>query len=76
MSLSAKKYFEVIKYVDCNECEFYHPDDGYCEKLQYKRKPYSSICRHFALHPLWAEIHEITEAGRKEFNAIYRKEQS
>ena len=76
MSLSAKTYFEVLKYADCNECEFYHPEDGYCEKVQYQRKPCSSICRHFSLHPFWAEIHDITEAERKEFNAIYRKENS
>ena len=73
MSLSAKKYFEVIKYVECNECEFYHPGDGYCEKLQYQKKAYCAICRQFALSMWAAYIHDMTEAERKEFNALYKK---
>lgn len=73
MSLTAKTYFEVIKYADCNECEFYQPDDGYCEKRQYQKKPYCAICRQFALSRRAAYIHDMTEAERKEFNALYKK---
>ena len=73
MSLSAKTYFEVLKFADCNECEFYHPEDGYCEKLQYQRKPYCNICRQFAISKFFADIHNMSELERKEFNTIYKK---
>lgn len=48
MSLSAKKYFVTLRYIDCNDCEFYHADVGYCEKVKYQKKPHDEVCRAFA----------------------------
>lgn len=73
MSLSAKKYFLVLRYIDCNDCEFYHPDTGYCEKVGYQKKPHDNVCRAFALCQFAAEYHDLTEAERTEFNQIYKK---
>ena len=73
MSLSAKTYFEVLSFVDCNDCEYYDPAEGYCEKVRYKKKPYSKICRNFALSKFGGEFYDMTEAERKEFNQIFKQ---
>lgn len=76
MSLSAKKYFYILKYADCNDCEFYNASTGYCEKVCYKKRAYSNPCKEFVLSDFSADgLYNITEEERTEFNTIYRKEQ-
>ena len=74
MSLSAKKYFYILKYTDCNDCEFYHADTGYCEKACRQKRAYSNPCKEFVLGTFSADgLYNITEEERTEFNTIYRK---
>lgn len=73
MSLSAKKYFEVLTLADCNDCVFYDPAEGYCKKVRQKKKPYSAICRAFELSAFGSQWYDMTEPERKEFNQIYKK---
>lgn len=73
MSLSAKKYFEVLTFADCNNCVFYDPAEGYCEKVSQNKKPYSEICRAFELSAFGGQWYDLTEPERKEFNKIYKQ---
>lgn len=73
MSLSAKKYFEILQQVDCGECEFYNPDTGYCEKVCYQRRSYSNVCANFTLCSFSADVYDISEEERTEFNTIYNE---
>ena len=75
MSLSAKKYFYILHYADCSECEFYHASTSYCEKMSHKKRAYSNPCKEFVLDAFYADgLYNITEEERTEFNTIYRKE--
>ena len=77
MSLSAKQYFEILRQIDCNNCKFYHPDTGYCEKVCYQRKPYDDVCKFFVFCDEGLEDwYGLTRADVAEFNKIYRKEQN
>ena len=77
MSLSAKKYFYILQYADCNDCEFYHASTGYCEKVCHQKRAVSKPCKEFVLCTFSADgWYNITEEERTEFNTIYKKEHS
>lgn len=73
MSLSAKKYFEVLTVADCNDCVFYDPAEGYCEKVSQNKRPYSPICRAFELSQFGGEYYDMAETELKDFNQIYKQ---